>query len=172
MSRFSNPLNNVRVASPCNTDWNEMIGNERRRFCGQCNLNVYNLSDMSRAEAERLVAQNEGRLCVRFYQRRDGTIITDNCPVGLRAIRRRLSRVFSAVASAVISFIAGLGLYQLNSMAEVQMRPHVMGTMAEAPPILMGEPVVLGNLVVDTPLVMGRIASRRSPLVTASRKRK
>ena len=51
-----------------------MKGDQRVRFCDQCKLNVYNLSEMSRPAAERLVLQTEGRLCVRYYQRADGTM--------------------------------------------------------------------------------------------------
>ena len=47
MAKFDNPLDNVRVASPCSVDWNEMIGDNRKRFCGDCKLNVYNLSGYS-----------------------------------------------------------------------------------------------------------------------------
>ncbi len=53
-----------------------MIGGDRVRFCGQCQLNVYNLSAMSRYEAESLIARTEGRLCVRFFRRKDGSILT------------------------------------------------------------------------------------------------
>ena len=75
MARFKNPLDHVQVAAPCKADWNQMIGSERMRFCGECNLNVYNLSGMTRSEAESLIARNEGRLCVRFYRRGDGSTI-------------------------------------------------------------------------------------------------
>jgi len=89
-----------------------MIGTDRVRFCGQCNLNVYNLSSMTKTEAESLIAQTEGRLCVRFYRRTDGSILTRNCPIGLRAIQRRVSYIWKAVSAVVISFFAGLGLYR------------------------------------------------------------
>ena len=115
MARFSSTLDNVRVAAPCPADWDSMNGNERVRFCGQCQLNVYNLSDMSKADAERLIGQAEGRLCIRYYRRRDGSIITTNCPVGLRALKRRLSRVATAVASSILSFFAGIGIYQITA---------------------------------------------------------
>src|ERR1700730_18164839 len=102
MARFNSPLDNVRVAAPCNANWDAMIGNDRSRFCAQCNLNVYNLSSMTRIEAESLIARSEGRLCVRFYRRADGSIITKDCPVGLRAIRRRLSNVARAITSMAL----------------------------------------------------------------------
>jgi hypothetical protein len=108
MSNGTSPLDHVTVAAPCNVSWEKMIGNEQVRFCGQCSLNVYNLSGMTKREAEHLVAQTEGRLCIRYYRRADGTILTRNCPVGLRALKRRLSRVARASISAVLSFLAGL----------------------------------------------------------------
>ena len=108
MSQRTSPLDHVTVAAPCSVDWDSMIGDERVRFCGQCSLNVYNLSAMTKEDAERLVTQAEGRLCIRYYRRADGTILTRNCPVGLRALKRRLSRIASASISAVLSFFAGI----------------------------------------------------------------
>jgi len=108
---LSSPLRNVKVASPCRADWDRMIGNERARFCGQCELNVYNLSSMSTLEAESLIARTEGRLCVRYYRRKDGSIITQDCPVGLRRLKARAARIKRAVASLVLGFLAGLGFH-------------------------------------------------------------
>jgi hypothetical protein len=111
MARFRNKLDHVRVAAPCTSDWDQMIGSERVRFCGQCSLNVYNLSSMTRSDAEALIARTEGRLCVRFYRRFDGSIITKDCPVGLRAIRRRVSYIAKAISSMVLGLFAGVGVH-------------------------------------------------------------
>lgn len=97
------PLKDVHVASPCPLRWEQMVGNERVRHCSQCNLNVYNLSALTAQEAEDLIASREGRLCVRFYQRPDGTILTRDCPVGLGALVRRVSRVAGTALSALLS---------------------------------------------------------------------
>ncbi len=105
---FNNPLDNIRIASPCRSDWNEMYGNERRRFCSDCKLNVYNLSGMTRGEAESLLMKSEGRLCVRFFRRKDGTVLTKDCPVGWNAIKKRVSRTALAFSSVVVSFFAGV----------------------------------------------------------------
>src|SRR5688572_32811052 len=83
-------LRQVRVASPCNVAWSEMQGDERVRFCEHCHRNVYNLSEMTVGEAEDLLRQKTGRLCKRFFQRSDGTILTKDCPVGMCAVRRKL----------------------------------------------------------------------------------
>ena len=110
MSYRTNPLDDVKVAAPCPADWDSMIGGGRVRFCGQCQLNVYNLSGMSKREAEALVGGTEGGLCVRFYRRADGSVLTRDCPVGLRALKRRASRIARATLSAVLGFLSGVGL--------------------------------------------------------------
>ena len=143
MRRFKHPLNHVEVAAPCKADWDQMIGSEQMRFCGQCNLNVYNLSGMTRVEAESLIARNEGRLCVRFYRRTDGSIITRDCPVGLRAIRDRVSYWTRAVGAAALTFLATLGFYRLS-----EMRPF-------APQMTMG---AMRSPVHQVELVQGHLA--------------
>ena len=104
MSKQSDRLDRVRIASPCSVSWERMVGNDHVRFCDQCNLNVYNISSMTRKQAEALVVSTEGRLCVRLYKRTDGTVITQDCPVGLRALRRRVSRIAGAAFTALMSF--------------------------------------------------------------------
>ena len=99
MSRFDSPLKNLQVASPCSVDWDSMYGDDRKRFCGQCKLNVFNLSGMSTDEAENLIMNAEGRLCVRFYQRSDGTVLTADCPVGLARVKQRMRATMTAAAS-------------------------------------------------------------------------
>src|SRR5262249_17689587 len=43
------------------------------------------------------------RLCIRFYRRADGTILTQNCPRGLSVLIRRISRIAAAVLTAAMS---------------------------------------------------------------------
>lgn len=93
----------LRIASPCPASWEGMKGDERVRFCDLCNLHVYNLAELTRTEAASLLAKSEGRICARLYQRADGTVITKDCPVGLRAIRRRVAGIAGAVFATLIS---------------------------------------------------------------------
>ena len=113
MSRYQSPLDDVRIASPCSANWDEMFGNDRMRFCGECKLNVYNLSGMSRQQAEDLVASAEGRLCVRFYRRIDGTIITENCPVGWARVKQRAKVYVTAAFSLMMTLLGGLFIVSL-----------------------------------------------------------
>ncbi len=103
MTDQKSPLVNLRVANPCPAIWNEMRGDDRVRFCGECKLNVYNISGMSTFDAEELLRKSEGRLCVRYYQRTDGRIMTADCPRGLVAARLKLARVVAITAGMVIS---------------------------------------------------------------------
>jgi hypothetical protein len=100
----SDPIDRLRIASPCPVGWEQMTGGERVRHCDLCSLKVYNIAQMSRTDAEALIANTEGRICARLFRRADGTVITKDCPVGLRAIRRRVARV----AGAAIATILGL----------------------------------------------------------------
>jgi hypothetical protein len=77
-------------------------------------LNVYNLSEMSQESAEALIAETEGRLCVRFYQRADGTVLTRDCADLPRSERPRSRRwpfpyLRSGVAAASL-LAAGCGI--------------------------------------------------------------
>lgn len=95
-------LDKIYIAAPCDADWNAMKGDDSKRFCGDCKLNVYNISSMSSRDARKLITTSEGRLCLKLYRRKDGTIITDNCPVGLRKIRDRIKKVAIAVCLACV----------------------------------------------------------------------
>jgi hypothetical protein len=98
----------LRIASPCSADWDRMVGDDRVRHCAECNLDVYNFSAMASAEVERIVAERQGRLCARFYQRHDGTMLTQNCPVGFRAVVRRVSRIAGAALTAAMSAVPAM----------------------------------------------------------------
>jgi hypothetical protein len=74
--KISPVLEHIRVASPCNEDWDAMDGNDEVRFCSHCRRSVHNLSAMTRERALELVARSEGRLCVRYVRRNDGSVAT------------------------------------------------------------------------------------------------
>jgi hypothetical protein len=112
MSSLRSPLHDIRVASPCRASWEKMEGNERVRFCNDCALHVYNLSVMTAQEAESLVVKKEGRLCVRLYQREDGTVMTQDCPRGLIALRRAARRTTLAIGAGFAAmFLLLFGLF-------------------------------------------------------------
>ena len=91
-------LDNIRIAAPCSAAWDQMTGDAQVRHCGDCAKNVFNLSEMTRDQAEATIIEHEGKLCVRYYQRADGTILTADCPVGTKRRRRRRWLAAGAVA--------------------------------------------------------------------------
>jgi hypothetical protein len=111
-----------------------MDGDDRVRFCRECNRNVYNLTAMTEREARRVVAEREGRLCVRFYQRPDGTVLTSDCPVGAK----RSFLLAGARAAAVVASAAA-GITALSACNSVEDAPVRMGEP------LMGSPPVEGD---------------------------
>lgn len=116
-------LDSVRIASPCPVKWQHMtpIGaGERVRYCDQCRLNVHNMSDMTRDEAEaflRSIAPGE-RMCGSFWRRADGTILTRDCPVGLRAARQKLIRWVTRAAAAITVVLTGAAYARARSSQE------------------------------------------------------
>jgi len=106
MTRQSFDINKIRVAAPCTVSWDSMTGDERRRFCGLCELNVYNFSAMTADEVKDLIARSEGRVCGRLYWRADGTVLTKDCPVGLRAVRKRITRLAGAALATILGLFS------------------------------------------------------------------
>lgn len=76
----------IELPSPCDELWEKMIGDSKSRQCQSCNLYVHNLSNMTRAEIDTLFSDSQKsgeRVCVKFYRRMDGTVLTKDCPLGV-----------------------------------------------------------------------------------------
>jgi Carboxypeptidase regulatory-like domain len=110
-----------------------MAGDDRIRHCPQCNLNVYNFSQMNDSDVDRFIANHEGRLCARFYRRPDGKILTQNCPAGFRATLRRATRVAAAALTAVMSAVPALSgaAPGKRSIPLLQIQPAQVGLALE-----------------------------------------
>jgi hypothetical protein len=148
-------LDSIEVANPCRADWSRMKGDERTRFCSTCAKNVYNLSGMSRTQAESLVRAKEGELCVRFYRRADGTVITDDCPVGLRAVRRPLkwmTTTLAIVAAPLLTFAAVMTGGRINAA-------QVMSQLRQSQPVN----TIFDWLQPESPLATIKIAGGMAP---------
>ncbi|MDX2108402.1 MAG: hypothetical protein SFY67_18560 [Candidatus Melainabacteria bacterium] len=110
-------LSKVTLEKPCSQNWDEMVGDERERFCNKCSLNVYNLSSMTRDEAEEfLQVRNDGSVCLNYTSDAEGKVITDNVPRSLRPLRDRLQPILRVVSS----FVAAFGLFATSVFAQEQ----------------------------------------------------
>jgi hypothetical protein len=75
-------LGTLRLATPCDVPWESMRGNAQVRRCDTCQLNVYNAREMTTAALHALLAKREGRVCLNYYVRPDGRLLTRDCPSG------------------------------------------------------------------------------------------
>ena len=99
----------IAIAAPCKASWDKMQGDDTKRFCGDCSKHVYNLSAMTKFDAEELLLKADQMPCLRFYRRQDGTIIFENCPKGLRRIRdaaKSALRITSLAFAFVLSIVS------------------------------------------------------------------
>jgi hypothetical protein len=163
MNRNLQVLERVRVASPCSASWEEMAGDDRRRLCAHCDRHVYNLSEMTRDEAMALIFQKEGRLCARFYRRADGTVLTRDCPVGVRRARERFARVAAIIAGvgalAVSLWVWALAPFRNNRPGEPE--PSLARTETIANPTAASASATDANAMRDL-LVMGYVGRASS----------
>jgi hypothetical protein len=93
----------LRIATPCSASWADMPGDEKVRHCPQCELDVYNFSAMTPEEINQIVSARTGRLCARFHRRPDGTMLTQNCPAGIRTGVLRGSAIAAATLAALVT---------------------------------------------------------------------
>ena len=98
---FAQPL---RIASPCEMDWDSMLGNDRIRFCEHCQLAVHNIDFATPKQIRRLVARSRGRLCVNYRQPE----VTRRAPPVLYKIGRRTSVIAASAFSATLSISTAL----------------------------------------------------------------
>ncbi len=129
-------LDDIRIASPCNVSWEAMTGDAQKRFCGGCQKNVFNLSEMTRAQAEEFLATQTTTPCVRLYMRADGTVLTTDCP------KQRRKRIFTADAASMASMMFGALAWLGYSRTYEQ--TQLMGKVA------MGSPPVIETPVIET----------------------
>ena len=151
---FQDPssLDEIPVATPCPAEWADMVGSDTVRFCASCQKNVFNLSGMKREEALDLLRATEGRICVRFFRRADGTVLTEDCPVGIALVLRRAKRVTLAAAALSVGALAALlavlgGAFTRNTCQRLDtirttiedVSVPTVPTMGAPPPPSMGE---------------------------------
>ncbi len=96
-------LDRVSIGSSCQTDWEAMNGDQSQRYCDQCEKSVYNFSQLTRSQAEALIARTNGKLCARIERRPDGSILTADKSYSLPRLNQKFLRIASATMSAALS---------------------------------------------------------------------
>jgi Carboxypeptidase regulatory-like domain len=115
--RYASSMPAYRIASPCTADWDAMPGDGRIRHCPRCSLDVYNFSAMTPLEITLLIKDRTGRLCARFYQRADGTMLTQDCRAGAPARVSSSPLLVTAALAALVSIAPARASAVLQSPA-------------------------------------------------------
>ena len=157
-----NILRKVRVAKPCRASWEKMSGDDRVRHCTDCRLNVYNFLNMTGIEISNLLKLSEGRVCGRFYQRPDGTMITSDCPLG--EAPARVSKIPLLAAAVMLFAMIGAAATRVKKPEESTAFPVYNASIEQARDWpLVGK---LVDMVFPRPqVVMGVIACPPPPSV-------
>lgn len=76
----------VGIASVCETTWESMHGDDKRRFCHKCDLFAHDVEALSQAEKFDLIrmAQNKNNRSGKLLVRPDGKVLIQDCPIGAK----------------------------------------------------------------------------------------
>lgn len=95
----------LEVQTPCPKRWAELNGDGKRRFCGECQLHVHNLSAMSSREREQFIAQaGDGRQCIAYELRPGGSMVTPSRWATLLQPFQRMQWAVLAFLTTVLPF--------------------------------------------------------------------
>jgi hypothetical protein len=107
-------LDLVRIPTPCEKLWDEMLGDEKIRHCIYCDKDVHNLSEISSKEAEKLIFKSKGRVCVRMTRDESGKIVTSDQKY--YQIKRKTK--FAASVLSVTLALTSIALSQAQTVAD------------------------------------------------------
>lgn len=126
-------LDRVCIAMPCSVNWDEMKGDNKVRLCGGCNKNVYNLSAMSKIEAEEILS-GPTLPCIQIMRKDEGSIVTQE--------KSNIIRLFFSYGktsvSAVLSLIATLAPQWASASDEKNKPTMLRGKPAVVTPLNRG----------------------------------
>ena len=148
MSAKKRKLDQLQVVSPCSTDWDRMSGDEKKRFCSECNKFVYDFSQMTRRQVEAMVSIHQGRMCARITRRPDGSLLTLETPPAHPIVARRASPVVNATLAAILGLSAPANALNVDvSAVQLIAGADADGKTARTPS--GGGEAVVGGTVVD-----------------------
>ncbi|MDP1560267.1 MAG: hypothetical protein Q8M16_02615, partial [Pirellulaceae bacterium] len=92
--------------------WDKMVGDERVRFCGECQRQVWNFFEMTDAEIVEVMRVNPERLCAQITKTKDGTLVTKDHRPAERPFRFSMMAMMAlATCLSPLIFVAP-GLYR------------------------------------------------------------
>jgi hypothetical protein len=115
-------LDRIVHGNPCAESWEAMPGDAWVRRCAKCDQSVYNLSSLTRKEAERLLRNRGAEICTAFYRRPDGTLLTQRCPSSVRRAWGQIAAGLAAIGLALPT--QGRAAYCPVSRVEIKSKPR------------------------------------------------
>lgn len=111
------PPERSRKASVCKSSWDNMVGTTQIRYCSQCKSFAYDFTGMSLEEADKLVFQREEKESPIFFRRKDGKLLTRDCPVGLAQFKKK---IVSTIAAGLLLMAIPLLLLLVSQLVPPQ----------------------------------------------------
>lgn len=102
------PIDNFKMAKPCQWQWEDDGFNDPFRYCGLCKQVVYNFDDVDKPEAMALIYQRENQEKPHLFRRTDGKFMTADCPIAVQ--RHRFFTMTGMAVGGIFLFLLLLGL--------------------------------------------------------------
>ncbi len=145
----------LQIKTACPKNWAELVGDEKKRFCSDCNLHVHNAARLTQVEASTLVAKSSSRVCMRIeYDASGAPLFRDSLPA-VDVKSRRVSRIARWALSAAAGLLAACN----GSIAPPAATDPSTGTNGGETPSKMGKVVstVMGDVAVPEPARLERL---------------
>jgi Carboxypeptidase regulatory-like domain len=167
MANRSERLNRLAIGSSCESPWEDMEGEGRRRFCAECERHVHDFATMPPAEIEALLQAHHGRLCARLTRRHGRLVMAPEPalpPLSEPAPRRRFPALAAGLVTAWLAGSASLAQSQepaAGGAAAGAAEPE--GPEGDAAPAPARRPAASPRAA-----LFGRVRSEHGPLAGAT----
>ncbi len=149
-------LDALRIATPCKERWADMVGDDRVRVCNGCARPVFDLSEMTRAEAQAVLATRGITPCVRLRRRADGTVITADCRAQARHRARTVVSCAIAAGASLFGASASRAEPAGSSVSREEMTGGIEGVIKDG---ATGEPMIGATVVVSGGRLREKVAA-------------
>ncbi len=109
-------LDEIAIETPCRVPWNELQGSGGMKSCEVCEKHVFDLIELTSADAVRVLADCQSLPCVRICRGPDGKIVTADSPTRLDFRFWRRLRRYSGWAASLFAllFLSGCNRFMNN----------------------------------------------------------
>jgi hypothetical protein len=134
MSAKKRRIDQLQVISPCSSEWDRMSGDDKKRFCAECDKFVYDFSRMTTRQVEAIVSIHRGRMCARITRRPNGSLLTLETPPVHPVVARRAPPVVNATLAAILSVSVPATALNIDaSAAQITVRSGAGNDIAKTP---------------------------------------